>query len=223
MFLRNEGVKEGRREKRRKTRENGVKMNWIRNREHCTEIQEKHGEFFVLLFYGDFSSAAKRALSEIKEFCKEYEAVPVYAVDVEKVKGIHKEYNVSNVPTVIAVKRGKEVRRIEGVESAAFYAIQLGGAAPADLAKPAKKKALRVTVYTSPGCPPCGLVKNYLRNNGIPFRAVDISRDERAARDLVRRSGQQAVPQVDINGRLVVGFDRSKLAALLGIQTERRT
>jgi glutaredoxin-like YruB-family protein len=76
-------------------------------------------------------------------------------------------------------------------------------------------------VYTSPGCPPCGLVKTYLRDNGISFRSVDISRDERAARDIVRRSGQRAVPQIDINGRIVVGFDQGKLATLLGIKLEK--
>lgn len=198
-----------------------VMLVWIKDRDHLTEVRRKHKDYFVLVFWGSFSNAAQRALTELKQFCDDYKRIPLCVVDVAKVKGLHKEYRVSNIPTVLVMKDGKEDDRIEGVESSAFYAMCLGGAAPPHIARPTKKKALRVTVYTSPGCPPCGQVKNYLRNNGISFRAIDISRDERAAREIVRRSGQQAVPQIDINGRIVVGFDKSKLSALLGIKTER--
>jgi len=54
--------------------------------------------------------------------------------------------------------------------------------------------------------------------NHIVFREVDISCDEKAAQDLVRRSGQMGVPQTDIDGRIVVGFDKQKLDAILGIR-----
>jgi glutaredoxin len=64
-------------------------------------------------------------------------------------------------------------------------------------------------------------LKAYLRRRGVAFREVDIAEDRHAAQQLVRRSGQMAVPQVDIDGRLVVGFDRAKLDAVLGVQTER--
>jgi len=194
---------------------------WVKDRDHLAEICAEHEDYFVLVFWGSFSDASERALNELKQFADDYKKIPVCVVDVEKVRGVHKEYGVGNVPTVVIIKDGKEHGKIEGVESAAYYAARLGGAAPARIARPAKKKALRVTVYTSPGCAPCSQVKKYLRDNGISFRAIDISRDERAAKEIVRRSGQQAVPQIDINGRIVVGFDRGKLASLLGIRTER--
>ena len=193
----------------------------IKDRDHLAKVRGKHKDYFVLVFWGSFSDGAQRALAELKQFSDDYKKIPLYVVDVVKMKGLHKEYGVSNVPTVLVMKDRKEDDRIEGVKSAAFYVTCLGGAAPSHIARPTKKKALRVTVYTSPGCPPCGQVKNYLRNNGISFRAIDISRDERAAREVIRRSGQQAVPQIDINGQLVVGFDKSKLSAILGIKTER--
>ena len=79
----------------------------------------------------------------------------------------------------------------------------------------------RVIVYSGPGCPACGVLKTYLRRHGVAFREVDISRDPRAAERIARRSGQMAVPQTDINGRLVVGFDQAKLDRLLGIQSEK--
>ena len=190
----------------------------IANRHQFQKIIDKHDEYFVLFFWGSFSDSAQRALNEVSQFATEYHDIPVYVIDVEKIEGVHKEYGVDSVPTVLVMKNGSETRRFVGVESAAFYATQLGGMTPSHVARPTEKKTPRVTVYTSPGCPPCGLVKTYLRNNGISFTSVDISRDERAAREIVRRSGQQAVPQIDINGRIVVGFDRAKLANLLGIR-----
>jgi len=195
-------------------------LTWIEDQEQLREAAQRL-DYFILVFWGSFSEAAGRALDELTELGREYEKVPLYVVDVQKLKGIHKEYGVESVPTVLAMKNGREAERIAGVESAAFYATQLLGMAPSHVARPSGKKPLRVTVYTSPGCAPCGLVKTYLRDHGISFRSVDISRDERAAREIVRRSGQQAVPQIDINGRIVVGFDRGKLANLLGIRHEK--
>ncbi len=192
-------------------------LNWIQSSQDMKAAQAEHKDYFVLAFWGDFSGAAQRALAELEQFADEYEKLPIYVVDVGKVKDVHKNYNVENVPTVLAIKDGTEDARIEGVQSAAFYARYLAGAAPSHIAGPPKQKTLRVTVYTSPACPACNRVKTYLKNNNIPFRSIDISRDERAARDIARRSGQQAVPQIDINGRIVVGFDQNKLNALLGI------
>lgn len=192
-------------------------LTWIKNRKDLEEAEQKHNEYMVLAFWGNFSENAERALKELQTFSEDYRDIPLFLVDVQKLKGIHKEYGVTSVPTVILLKNGTEINRYEGVESAAFYAVKLGGAAPARMARPAKKKKLRVTVYTSPGCAPCTLVKNYLREHNISFTAIDISQDADAARELVKRSGQQAVPQVDINGQIVVGFNKPELAARLGI------
>ena len=76
----------------------------------------------------------------------------------------------------------------------------------------------RVIVFTSPTCGYCKAVKQYLRQNGIRFKEVDVSRDHHAARDMVRRSGQMGVPVIDIGGKIVVGFNRPKIAKLLGIR-----
>ncbi|GIV20631.1 MAG: NrdH-redoxin [Armatimonadota bacterium] len=76
----------------------------------------------------------------------------------------------------------------------------------------------RVIVFSTPNCPYCNMAKRYLRERGIRFRDVDVSRDPAAARDMVRRSGQQGVPVIDINGKIVVGFDRNKINQLLGLK-----
>lgn len=75
----------------------------------------------------------------------------------------------------------------------------------------------RVIIFTTPTCSFCNQAKRYLRDRGIRFNEVDVSRDEAAARDMVRRSGQQGVPVIDIGGRIVVGFDRNRINQLLGI------
>jgi glutaredoxin len=62
------------------------------------------------------------------------------------------------------------------------------------------------------------MAKKYFREKGIRFTDVDVSRDAAAARDMVRRSGQQGVPVIDIGGKIVVGFDRPKVDKLLGLR-----
>ncbi|HEY89584.1 MAG TPA: NrdH-redoxin [Thermoflexia bacterium] len=80
-----------------------------------------------------------------------------------------------------------------------------------------EKKQPRVLVFSTPTCPHCKHVKSYLRKNNIQFKDIDVSRDQSAARDMMRRSGRQGVPQIDINGRIVVGFNRRKINQLLGL------
>jgi glutaredoxin 3 len=79
----------------------------------------------------------------------------------------------------------------------------------------------RVLVFTTPTCPWCQRAKAYLRSRGVPFTEVDIARDPRAARDLVRRTGQVGVPVIEIDGRPIVGFDQSRIDRLLGLAGAR--
>ncbi len=190
-------------------------IEWIEGREHLEEIQEKHKEFLILLFYADFSSASKRALDELEQFSKEDKQVPVYGIDVERVKGAHKSFGVETVPTTVALRDGKVVQRFEGVESAGFYARMFSGARPSVYKTAKGAVPRRVIVYSGPGCPACGTAKAYLRRQGVRFREVDIARDPQAAQRLVRRSGQMAVPQIDIDGQLIVGFDQAKIDRIL--------
>jgi glutaredoxin 3 len=81
----------------------------------------------------------------------------------------------------------------------------------------AVKPQPRVIVFSTPTCAFCNMAKKYFREKGIKFKDVDVSRDPVAARDLVRRSGQQGVPVIDIGGRIVVGFDRAKIDKYLYI------
>lgn len=80
-----------------------------------------------------------------------------------------------------------------------------------------KKRQPRVILFTTPSCSHCRTAKKYLRQQGVKFKDVDVSRDPSAARDMVRRSRQQGVPVIDIGGKIIVGFDRPKIDRLLNL------
>jgi glutaredoxin 3 len=80
------------------------------------------------------------------------------------------------------------------------------------------KSQPKVVVFSTPTCSYCNMAKSYFREKGIKFTDIDVSRDQSAARDMVRRSGQMGVPVIDIGGKIVVGFNRPQVNALLGIK-----
>jgi len=74
---------------------------------------------------------------------------------------------------------------------------------------------MSVTVYTTPTCGFCRQVKAYLNQRGVPFTEHDVSRDQQAAAEMVRLSGQRGVPVVLIDGKVVVGFNQPLIDQLL--------
>ncbi len=76
----------------------------------------------------------------------------------------------------------------------------------------------KVIVFSTPTCSFCNAAKKYFREKGVKYTDIDVSRDQAAARDMVRRSGQMGVPVIDIGGRIVVGFNRPQIDQMLGIK-----
>ncbi len=77
--------------------------------------------------------------------------------------------------------------------------------------------SLKVKIYSTPSCPHCKSAKNYFKSLGIPFKDVDVSKDQREAEMMVRKTHQYGVPVVEIGNQVIVGFDRSKINRILGI------
>ena len=73
-----------------------------------------------------------------------------------------------------------------------------------------------VTVYSTPTCPYCVRLKAYLNQKGIVFTNVDVSVDKAGLDRMVALSSQMGVPVVDIDGQIVVGFEKEKIDKLLG-------
>jgi glutaredoxin-like YruB-family protein len=75
----------------------------------------------------------------------------------------------------------------------------------------------KVRVFTTPVCPYCYTLKEFLKEKGIEFEEIDVSKDEKAVKDLIEKSGQMGVPVVEIDGQIVVGFDKERICELLNI------
>ena len=73
-----------------------------------------------------------------------------------------------------------------------------------------------VIVYSTPTCPWCGVAKKYLDGKGIAYTEVDVAADHQAALEMVRKTGQQGVPVIEVDGEFVIGFDKARLETLLG-------
>lgn len=75
----------------------------------------------------------------------------------------------------------------------------------------------KITIYSTPICPYCVRVKQFLKDNNIEFEDIDVSENQEAASEMIKKSGQMGVPVVDIDGEIIVGFDKEKIKKSLGI------
>lgn len=75
---------------------------------------------------------------------------------------------------------------------------------------------MTVKVYSTPTCPWCTVAKDYLTSKNVTFQDIDVSTDRNAAAEMVKISGQRGVPVIDIDGNIVVGFDRGRIDELIG-------
>lgn len=70
-----------------------------------------------------------------------------------------------------------------------------------------------VKVYSTETCPWCHKVKEFLTEKGVKFDNIDVGKDQEAGEKMVEKSGQMGVPQTEINGKIIVGFDKAALEA----------
>ncbi|MDD5246879.1 MAG: glutaredoxin domain-containing protein [Candidatus Omnitrophica bacterium] len=77
--------------------------------------------------------------------------------------------------------------------------------------------AKNVKVYSTPTCPFCIRAKQFLKDNNLTFQEIDVSVDQAAADEMIKKSGQMGVPVLDIEGEIIVGFDKDRIKAALGI------
>lgn len=76
----------------------------------------------------------------------------------------------------------------------------------------------RVRVFSTPACPYCFTLKEFLKDNGIEFEDIDVAKDVQAREEMVKGSGQIGVPVIAIDDEFMVGFDRAKICQLLNIK-----
>ena len=75
----------------------------------------------------------------------------------------------------------------------------------------------KVIIYSTPTCPYCLRAKQFLSDNSIAYEDIDVSTNQAAGEEMVRKSGQMGVPVLDIEGEIIVGFDKERIIQVLGI------
>lgn len=76
--------------------------------------------------------------------------------------------------------------------------------------------AKSVKVYSTSTCPYCAMAKDFLKKSDVMFENIDVGADPEAGREMVEKSGQMGVPVLDIDGQIIVGFDRDAIRKALG-------
>lgn len=76
---------------------------------------------------------------------------------------------------------------------------------------------MKVKIYTTPTCSWCARTKQFFKEHKVAYEEVNVAADEKAAEEMIEKSGQMGVPVVEVDGQIVVGFDESRLRKLLKI------
>ncbi len=178
----------------------------------------KDTETAYLLVYKSGSEQSDCAYSNMLNVASKIEDIDIFSVDVNEVKDIHAKYSITSAPSLLEFNKGVYSNVVKGCHDTNFYKSLFENVVYVAKAKKEGKKINNVIVYTSPTCSWCTTLKNYLRTNNIRYREVDVSKNQKDAEAMVRKSGQQGVPQTEINGTMVVGFNTVKINKLLGIE-----
>jgi glutaredoxin 3 len=81
---------------------------------------------------------------------------------------------------------------------------------------------MTIKLYTTPTCPYCKLVKEYFKEKNISYSEVDVANNAAAANEMVKLSGQMGVPVIDIDGRIIVGWNKNALDEVLGAKANKQ-
>lgn len=76
----------------------------------------------------------------------------------------------------------------------------------------------QVVIYSTPTCTYCNQAKEYFKANNIPYTEYNVASDLQKRKEMVEATGQLGVPVISIGNEHIVGFQKERLAALLGIK-----
>lgn len=180
-------------------------------------LLEKNSKNYVLL-YKKGSETSECSYKSIENALKEVNGVRVMSVDVSAVRDIHTNYDISSAPSLMVFDGDNFIKTVKGCNDDSFYKSLFESSLFSAKANEKGKTQKRVTVYGTPTCTWCTTIKKHLDQHGIKYSYIDVSKDQKAADAMVKKSGQQGVPQTDIAGQMIVGFDKIRINTLLGIQ-----
>ena len=74
-----------------------------------------------------------------------------------------------------------------------------------------------VTIYSTPSCHFCHMAKDFFKEKKIAYTEYDVALNQEKRKEMIEKSGQMGVPVIVIGDNLIVGFNKPKIAQLLGI------
>ncbi len=72
-----------------------------------------------------------------------------------------------------------------------------------------------IVIYTTPTCVYCKMAKDFFKEHQIAYEEKDVSLDSAAREKMIEISGQLGVPVIDIEGEIIVGFNKERIAKIL--------
>ena len=172
-----------------------------------------------LLIYKRGSESSECALARLEAINNtDDDSIAFVKADVSTVRDIHPEYDIKTVPALLQFEKGVLKNVIKGCMTEDYYQSIIKGIYFKTEVKNGKEtQQKRVIVYSTPSCPWCTRLKNYLKEKNVKFEDVDVAANRSRAEEMQRKSGQMGVPQTDIQGQIIVGFDKPKINRLLGL------
>lgn len=76
-----------------------------------------------------------------------------------------------------------------------------------------------VKIYSTPWCTYCKMAKAYFDQNGVKYEEINVQGNPAAQQEMIHKSQQMGVPVIDVNGKIIVGFDRPALAEALNLNS----
>ena len=73
----------------------------------------------------------------------------------------------------------------------------------------------KIIVYGTKTCLYCDMVKDFLKGEKVDFEYIDVGEDQEKGKEMVNKSGQMGVPVLDIDGEIIVGFNKPKIEEVL--------
>lgn len=77
---------------------------------------------------------------------------------------------------------------------------------------------MAVKVYSTPICPYCDMAKKFLKEHNIKFEDINVAEDEKGREDMIEKSGQLGVPVIEINDKIIIGFNKEAIKKELNLK-----
>ncbi len=77
---------------------------------------------------------------------------------------------------------------------------------------------MKVIIYTTPTCHFCHMAKEFFKENNIEYKEIDVSADQEKGQEMIEKSGQMGVPVIEIDEKILIGFNQEELKKVLKLK-----